>query len=502
MPSRGTILDAHQERRLVADPVLRPQSGWLENPAAGVVRQTVELLVALCVGVLLFRTFSAEAYVVPTGSMAPTLLGRHRELTCPNCGFGFVIGLSEEGNAPHAVCPNCGMNDLDDLPAVECNGDRVLVQKFLYDFRPPRRWEVAVFHFPGEPSQAYVKRVVGLPGESVQIVGGNVMIDGRIARKTPEELRAVQVLVHDARFTPRDSDRYPRFFFLRGWPGRRLPSGWEHAGEGFVHRPVDAVSGRLEPEDWLVYRHWDPVLNRYGPIRDHYGYNGTGADANNIVPDLALEARLEVGQDVETISVRVRSGPDRFVARIPVLEKGDLEAARNDRRYRVRPVENPLASAGPWPRSIVLEASVVDHRFAVSINGKPLFVPVEYDDPATGPPEDDSPVALGVRGGSLTVSDLRIYRDVYYTSSLGGIPRHPHAIDEPYHLGADEYYVLGDNSPVSNDSRFWSAGPVVPRSLFLGKPFLVHLPGQVLALEVFGRSFCWVPDPRRIRYIY
>jgi signal peptidase I len=100
------------------------------------------------------------------------------------------------------------------------------------------------------------------------------------------------------------------------------------------------------------------------------------------------------------------------------------------------------------------------------------------------------------------VADLKIFRDVYYTRALGSIPRHPHGVNEPYQLRDDEYFVLGDNSPVSNDSRFWSGSPVVPRSMFLGKPFLVHLPGQVVALEVFGRSLYWVPDPRRIRYIY
>ena len=41
----------------------------------GPVRQTVELLVSLGLCVILFRTFAAEAYIVPTGSMAPTLLG-------------------------------------------------------------------------------------------------------------------------------------------------------------------------------------------------------------------------------------------------------------------------------------------------------------------------------------------------------------------------------------------------------------------------------------------
>ena len=74
-------------------------------------------------------------------------------------------------------------------------------------------------------------------------------------------------------------------------------------------------------------------------------------------------------------------------------------------------------------------------------------------------------------------------------------------MDVPYKLGVDEFFVLGDNSPVSNDSRFWAGSPVVPGELFLGKPFLVHLPGQAVPLQVFGRSFYWVPDPREIRYI-
>ena len=92
----------------------------------------------------------------------------------------------------------------------------MLVQKFLYDFRRPKRWEVAVFHYPGEPSQAYVKRVVGLPGESIRIVDGDVYIDGRIARKTLDEQRAMRILVYDSRYQPRDSGRFPRWVFRSG----------------------------------------------------------------------------------------------------------------------------------------------------------------------------------------------------------------------------------------------------------------------------------------------
>src|SRR6516165_9551777 len=160
----------------------KPQRGRSESLRSSAMRQTVELIVMLCLSVALVRTFSAEAYVVPTGSMAPTLLGWHRELQCPSCQAVFEVGIEDEGQTGEAICPNCGKRGLDDGPSIECGGDRVLVEKFLFEFRRPRRWEVAVFHFPGEPSQAYVKRVIGLPGESIRIMRGDVFVNDRIAR--------------------------------------------------------------------------------------------------------------------------------------------------------------------------------------------------------------------------------------------------------------------------------------------------------------------------------
>jgi signal peptidase I len=143
-----------------------------DAPGAGVVRQTFEFLVVLCIAILVFRTFAAEAYIVPTGSMAPTLLGNHKVVSCPNCGIRFALGMDEEGRAGRPVCGNCGQADFDGESAVECQGDRLLVQKGLYDSRRPVRWEVAVFRFPGELSQVYVKRVVGLPGRVDPDPGG------------------------------------------------------------------------------------------------------------------------------------------------------------------------------------------------------------------------------------------------------------------------------------------------------------------------------------------
>jgi Signal peptidase, peptidase S26 len=79
------------------------------------VREVVETIVFVVVLVLLLKTFLAEAFVIPTGSMATTLLGYHREVTCQKCGYPFLVNASkqhdpQEPHPQHVVsctCPNC-----------------------------------------------------------------------------------------------------------------------------------------------------------------------------------------------------------------------------------------------------------------------------------------------------------------------------------------------------------------------------------------------------------
>jgi len=464
-------------------------------------RPTIEFLLLMLVSVLLFRTFAAEAYIVPTGSMAPTLLGMHREVACPRCGLRFPVGMDEQGHSGRAICPNCGNADLDGAPAAERNGDRLLVQKHLFDWRSPRRWEVAVFQNPAEPTQAYVKRVVGLPGESIQVAGGDVYVGGRIARKTLDEQRAVRVLVYDQRFPSADAGRYPRWSF-RHRDGEELrPSGWKVAGARLVHEPTAEAPGGW---DWLEYRHWDPDREGYGPIRDFTPYNGADVRGENRVADVMIEATV-TPRGARELCLSLHGGPDRVLVNLPMAAGGSPSVMRDGRAVPLAGLRRdlvPAPGAAPGPRK--LEASWVDHRLMVAVDGVLQFDPVDVDDPDPGPAPGplDAPFALGVRGGEgVEVADLRVYRDVYYTGSLAGVPRRPFGVDRPYRLGPREYFVLGDNSPVSNDSRFWANSPVVRAELLVGKPFLVHLPSRGLPLKVFGGQTYWVPDPREIRYI-
>ena len=75
----------------------------------GFGRETVESLIIAFTLALLFRAFEAEAFVIPTGSMAPTLMGRHKDLDCSECDFNFQAGASrEEDDQSHALRTELG----------------------------------------------------------------------------------------------------------------------------------------------------------------------------------------------------------------------------------------------------------------------------------------------------------------------------------------------------------------------------------------------------------
>lgn len=56
------------------------------------------------------------------------------------------------------------------------NGDYLLIDEVAYRFRQPERGEVAVFRYPNSPSTYFIKRIVGLPGEGVEIKDGKVLV--------------------------------------------------------------------------------------------------------------------------------------------------------------------------------------------------------------------------------------------------------------------------------------------------------------------------------------
>jgi signal peptidase I len=98
-------------------------------------REVIETVVYAIVLALLIRTFIIQAFWIPSGSMLPEL-------------------------EP---------------------GDRVMVLKFWYSLPKiyPKRGQIVVFKFPVDPRRDFVKRIIGVPGDKIEIIGGRVFVNDR-----------------------------------------------------------------------------------------------------------------------------------------------------------------------------------------------------------------------------------------------------------------------------------------------------------------------------------
>ena len=123
------------------------------------------------------------------------------------------------------------------------DGDYLIVDEISYRFETPRRGEVIIFRYPLEPSQFFIKRVVGLPGENVEVKDGKVYINGSELNETKylqniETVGNVEVkldkdeyfVLGDNRDASSDSRKWGEVdkkliigrAWLRAWPVNRL----------------------------------------------------------------------------------------------------------------------------------------------------------------------------------------------------------------------------------------------------------------------------------------
>ena len=104
----------------------RAKSAWQEN---------LESILWAAALALVIRTLIVAPFKIPSGSMRPTLI----------------------------------------------EGDRILVNKFVYRFRQPRRGEIIVFRFPEDPKRPFIKRLIAVGGDTVEIREGHIFVNGRMA---------------------------------------------------------------------------------------------------------------------------------------------------------------------------------------------------------------------------------------------------------------------------------------------------------------------------------
>jgi signal peptidase I len=396
---------------------------------------------------------------------------------------------------------------------------------------------------------SYIKRLVGLPGETLRIAHGDVFVKAAgeekfmLARKPPRHRAAMQINVFDDRHRPRALADRPEW---QRW--RSADQGWQlPARDTSRYRSKSATTNG----EWTELRYhnlvpdpeqWEAVLRdgelprpaRATLVTDFYSYNtNMASDSNDSlsdvvhdqdgawmqphwVGDLTLQLQLEV----------VRTGAGGEV-RLELIKAGAAHCCTVDLATGTAVVTRGRTELARWqtpikgPGSYEIEFGNVDGRLSLSVNGRAIGGEgVEYESGETVPipaAEDLAPAAVAARDAEVVASDLVLKRDIYYTQNPGRLdygavwedryPRTPvelfDFLSDParfsrianvqsseYPVGPDRYFMLGDNSPRSKDSRGWGNDDSmwdtadrqrweVPRQLLTGKAFYVYWPHGV-----------------------
>lgn len=400
------------------------------------LRENIESLVVAVALALIIRASVVEAFVVPTGSMAPAIYGKHVEVTCGTCGLELAWGMKPKNgrrDRPLSIqCLACKGTTEVGFHSYS-SGDRLLVNKFVHKMKGLARWQITVFKYPGDrpdrKGKNYIKRLVGFPGESVRVRNGDLYINDKIERKPFNVQRNMWIKVRTNDFR---GDLWKDF-----WSSRDTASRVE--------------GGTL----WL-----DPSrstgLSFGGGVSDALLYNvskgtsGSGSAVGDL--NLTLEAEIPAGSGI-FVGLPGNDSKFRFVVR-----SGQGKSSITDSSGSIVWKD----SLGLKPGSHVVECWNVDSALYLVVDGK-LRAGFEYSprDPGV---YSSSDIVFGTVGGPAGFRRSVLYRDVYYCAL--GNKSEDYGIRSTYRLSKNQYFMLGDNSRWSSDSRDWGS---VSEDLIRGK---------------------------------
>jgi signal peptidase I len=541
------------------------------------VKDTIESVVVAFILAFVFRAFVAEAFVIPTGSMAPNLYGMHRMHTCSVCGTEYAYGFSELQDhrlhpPPELICPNCEQWGEKQLPGEPQNGDRIFVLKWLFDVGrmlpaldphglrewwhvfKPRRWDVVVFKDPNDGTTNFIKRLIGLPGEVLEIIDGDIYTatasdlsqsaEGKsileklghqpvatYAELSPKEQRTLNGALKIQRKTERaqsvlwlpayDNDFLPVLKpDLAGWRPVGPAGDWQTNQRKLRFKPTRR--GRYQEVAFFrceADRTEEGEALSSPTVTDVYAYNGyRSASAmggfgtlDQIVSDVRLRCVLVPGGEQGRMTLSLSKRDDLFVAAF--TDQGEVRLTRSSLSRPERPAV-PIGEARITPfrrgKPVRLALTNVDYRVTLWVEGKPLIQTTDEQYPVLGDgrPETlaayarglqpngkdaDPHIRIGAADMSLELWHVVIERDVYYRSfpeasrNIGwGTQGRPIYLRDIPARNIEEYFCLGDNSPLSKDSRLWNTiGPHLVERLERGDYQYGTVPGD----QMVGRAF-------------
>ncbi|MFM7316202.1 MAG: signal peptidase I [bacterium] len=426
----------------------------------------VRFFVTIWLVLLISRTFLLEPNQIPTGSMAPGRLGRHLSLKCDECHYQWALGILPDNRRGDAACPNCGNARPEKLKTNQAvyDGDRLWVLKPGFIFSAPERFDEVVFYSPDAPLTPHLKRIVGLPGEKIQIKDGDLFINDKLVKKNEKSRRALGILVFDQHFPANSASLLPRWHFTSSAGG-----DWKTEADGSIAFQRD--ESREMNSATVEYRHFSPDRQEFAPVNDFLAYNGRNQGIDHEVDDLRYCAMIQT-ENMQDLSLRLTNRNMNIEIRwANTIPDHPFEFIINNKA--IKPLEIKQDRRIKPTGEFKIELSVVDHQLEFMINNSDVFFRFPLDKiPARMPDESlrNTPAGFSFTGDRFKITDFKLYRDIYYTDRTADEPVKGIATDEPVNIPPDHYFVLGDNSQMSVDSRFWQRGSFVHRMAIIGRP--------------------------------
>ncbi|MFN0134130.1 MAG: signal peptidase I [Phycisphaerales bacterium] len=481
------------------------------KPQGSHIKETLISIIIAFILAFVFRAFVIEAFIIPTGSMAPTLMGAHMRVTSPQTGRVWPIGpqyyvdndhVRNPPESPQGARPGYPVHVTDPMTGEHLErtnvptraGDRILVFKYLYSVYDPKRFDVVVFKAPHDPQTNYIKRLVGLPGEMIALIDGDAFVrkptpseplgddpwalpGWTIQRKPDRVQRTVWQDVFSSEFQPLNAD-------LRDRNNQRFKSPWVGGDRWKIDGRADYVYEGSGPTRLA----WDI---KDWPINDYYPYNETGQSRQTTmfpVSDVAISAGIKPAAEGLAASAVLRARGYEFRADIAgpsvTLRMGEVAPDGGDPPQWTSLATRSISRQLDPARVVNVSFWHVDQSLSVWIDGEQVahatydWTPVQRVQRATGlttaqvvaatkagqgrnPLAETSayrpPAVHWEFSGPVTLYRVGLKRDIHYQASQTG-EFGPARATNPLStmtLGRDHFFVCGDNSPASLDARLW-----------------------------------------------